>query len=219
MGEVRHGTIRRYNAYRCRCTPCRAAKSRYDVNRRRLMAYGRWTAYGDAGFVRAHVAGLMARGLSPTAIADLAGVHAECVLQVLNEQHVRGPLDINARSLLAVSFDLDAIPDRVLIDATGTRRRVQALVAIGYSLSAQCALLGRTVNNYYKVLRNPRVFAETARAVRDLYRELSRTPAPPSRGAKLACRRAARNGWLSPLAWDDIDDPNEKPKGVRREAS
>ncbi|GAA2861243.1 hypothetical protein [Nonomuraea rubra] len=219
MGEVRHGTMRRYNAYRCRCTPCRAAKSRYDINRRRLMAYGRWSAYGDANLVRMHVASLMDRGLSPSAIADLAGVHAECVLQVLGNEHVRGPLDINARSLLSVSFDLDAVPDRVMVDATGTRRRVQALVAIGYSLSAQCAVLGRTVNNYYKVLRQPKVFAETARAVRDLYRELSRTPAPPSHGATLARRHAARNGWLSPMAWDDIDDPREKPKGLRREAS
>lgn len=219
MGDVRHGTMRRYNAYQCRCALCRAAKSRYDVNRRRLMAYGRWSAYGDAGLVRAHVAGLTARGLSATAIADLAGVHVDCVLRVIGEEHVRGPLDINARSLLAVSFDLDAIPDRVLVDATGTRRRVQALVALGYSLSAQCAVLGRTVNNYYKVTRKPKVFAETARAVRDLYRELEMTPAPPSHGAVLARRHAARNGWLPPLAWDDIDDPREKPKGLRREAS
>lgn len=220
MAEVRHGTIRRYSAYRCRCGSCKGAKSRYDVNRRRLMAYGQWTAYGDAGAVREHIAALIDRGLSATAIADLAGVNVDCVLRVLGAEHVRGPLDINARSLLAVTFNLDAIPARVMVDATGTRRRVQAMAVMGYSLSAQSALLGRTVNNYHKVLRNPKVFAETARAVRDLARELAMTPAPPSHGATLARRMAARSGWLPMVAWDDIDDPREKPKGVaRREAS
>lgn len=219
MSEARHGTLRRYNFYRCRCLSCRKAKSRYDTNRTRMMAYGRWTSYRDPGLVRAHVSQLMARGLSMTAIAELAGVAHDCVLDLMAHTHKRGLYPVNADALLAVSFDLDVIPDRVMIDATGTRRRVQALVTMGYSLSAQCALLGRTVNNFYKVLRKPKVFAETARAVRDLFRELSMTPAPPSHGATLARRMAARNGWLSPLAWDDIDDPREKPKGLIREAS
>lgn len=212
MGEknVRHGR-RRYNAYRCRCTRCRTAESRYDTNRTRLIAYGRWAAYSDAEPVLAHVQALMARGLTPTAISDLAGVNPDCVTRVLAGNHIRGPLTINAQCILAVTFDLDALPDRTHVDAAGTRRRVQALMALGYSMSVQAAHLGKTVSNFYKVLRNPKVFASTARAVRDLYNALSMTPAPLSHGAKLARSMAARNGWPTPVAWDDdlIDLPDD----------
>lgn len=212
--DVRHGSTRRYHFYRCRCSACRDAKSRYNANRTRLIAYGRWRTYTDPSPAREHVSRLMARGLSMTAVADMAGVAHDCVLDLMAGTHKRGLYVVNAAALLSVSFDLDVIPDRVLVDATGTRRRVQALATLGYSLSAQSARLGRTVNNYYKVLRKPRVFAETARAVRDLYSELSMTPAPPSHGATLARGMAARNGWVSPLAWDDIDNPDARPQGV-----
>jgi hypothetical protein len=186
------------------------AKSRYDTNRTRLMAYGRWNSYSDPGLVRAHIEGLMARGLSMTAIAVMAGVSHDCVLDLMAGVHRRGPYVANAEALLAVSFTLDAIPDRVMIDGAGTRRRIQALMAIGYSLNEQAGRLGRTVNNYYKVPRKPRVFAGTARAVRDLYDELAMSPAPPSRGATMARSMAAHNDWTPPAGWDDdlIDLPD-----------
>ncbi|MFD9950552.1 hypothetical protein ACFWYW_57510 [Nonomuraea sp. NPDC059023] len=219
MSTVRHGTCRRYSAYKCRCTPCKAAKSRYDANRTRLIAYGQWETYTDVEPVRAHVAELMRHGLAKTTIADLAGVSHDCVLDLMAGRHSRGLYVVNAQALLAVSFNLDLLPARSAVGAMGTRRRIQALAALGYSLTEQARRLGRTVNNFHAVLGKPKVFAGTARAVRDLYELLSMTPAPPSHGAKLARSMADRNGWLPPLAWDDIDDPNEKPKGVRKEAS
>lgn len=197
MAEVKHSAMR-------------VAKNRYKANRNRMIAYGLWSSYADAEVVRAHVAGLMARGLSRYAIADLAGVSPACVAGLMAGGHVRGPYAITAKSLLAVTFDLDAIPGRASVDAAGTRRRVQALIAIGYSLSDQAAQLGRSVTNYYKVARNPRVSAETARAVRDLYDRLSETAAPPSSGATMARSMAARHGWPPPAGWDDdlIDLPD-----------
>jgi hypothetical protein len=206
MAETKHGTKKR----NCRCSSCRTAKNRYKANRNRLIAYGRWSSYRDPEAVRAHVAGLMARGLSKYAIAGLAGVSDACVADLMAGGHVRGLLAISADCLLAVTFDLDAIPGRASVDAAGTRRRVQALIALGYSLSDQAAQLGRSVNNYYRVPRRLRVSAETARAVRDLYDRLSETAAPPSSGATMARSMAARNDWPPPAGWDDdlIDLPD-----------
>lgn len=99
------------------------------------------------------------------------------------------------------------------IDSTGTARRLQALVAIGY---AQSYLWDRITGdakrqNMAYVIRQqrPTVNAETARKVAELYDELSMTPGPSER----ARRKAAYYGWAPPLAWDedDIDNPEAHP--------
>jgi cobalamin biosynthesis protein CbiG len=46
-----------------------------------------------------------------------------------------------------------------------------------------------------------------------LYDELSATPGP----SEVAARHARERGWAPPLAWDDIDDPEDRPQGVARE--
>lgn len=115
------------------------------------------------------------------------------------------------------------------VDATGTRRRIEALVWCGWSLARLSARLGTSDSHARKILTSRRVAAATERAVRELYRELwSQAPpeaAPYDRRAASRARSFARaRGWVPPAAWDDdeIDDPAARPaegweRGDRRE--
>jgi hypothetical protein len=216
----RHGTLRRYNEGKCRCDLCCDAKSVYTANRKRKIAYGQWEPYTDAELIRAHVTDLVARGMAYSHIAALAGVSKECVTTLVYGSARRGRppssrlLSDRAAAILAVTFDLDALPDRARVDATGTRRRAQALAVLGHSIKWQAGQLGRSCSNYHDVTEASKVFVITARQVRDLYAEWAMRPPPESHGAKVARTYALRKGWVSPFAWDDIDDPAAKPVGV-----
>lgn len=105
-------------------------------------------------------------------------------------------------------------------DFTGTERRLQALVASGYSqaqiareMSTHESWLSRLVNGY-----GHSVNAETVARVKQVYDRLAMTPGPSDR----ARRQARERGWAPPLAWDDddIDNPAAKPDvGVHRPVS
>lgn len=94
-----------------------------------------------------------------------------------------------------------------VVDATGTRRRLRALAALGWPMVILAAQLGYREAQAVSRLCQPgttRVNVATAAAVRRLYDQLSMTPGPSPR----ARATAARSGWLPPLAWDDADLDN-----------
>ncbi len=97
----------------------------------------------------------------------------------------------------------------LVIDGTGTRRRLQALVAIGWPGPAIAERIGFDQAMVMRLYHASRVNVATATAVRELYRQLSDTPGPSWRSP----HRAAANGWVPPIAWDDdtIDDPEVSP--------
>lgn len=103
------------------------------------------------------------------------------------------------------------------IDGTGTRRRIRALMALGWSTTLLDAELGRKRTYTAAVVsaEGP-VRRSTADEYAALYDRLCMTmPPTATRYDKQRASRvrnlAGRNGWLSPLAWDDIDDPSERP--------
>lgn len=100
-----------------------------------------------------------------------------------------------------------------LVDATGTRRRIQGLVALGHTLVALSNELGMSTRYAGKVLIVEKVRPETERAVRDIYERLSMT-VPSGWTADRNRRLAKAKGWAPPLAWDDIDNPAETPQGL-----
>lgn len=92
------------------------------------------------------------------------------------------------------------------VDALGTRRRLQALAALGWPFRVVSVELGWEPTMAQKLTKVDRVWADTAADVRVVYDRLSMTPGP----SEQTRRRAARAGWLPPLAWDDdrLDDPD-----------
>lgn len=214
---MEHGTLTGYKIHRCRCDACTAANRRYVNRRERLIAYGRWEFMVDAAPVREHVHALGARGLGWKRVAKLSGVSNGAMSKLLygDRGHGLAPTKrvrpATATAILAVRADLDTLADGANTDAAGTRRRIQALACLGWSLSEQARRLGWSVQNYSILQRRQKVGAKTARAVRALYDELSMTPAGDRPGAERARRDAARKGYLPPLAWDDdlIDLPDD----------
>lgn len=97
-------------------------------------------------------------------------------------------------------------------DSTGTARRLQALVAIGYSQTALCQRLGLPSSNLALLIhgKRPNVWKKTHDRVDALFAQCWSQPILGESGDR-ARRLAAKHGWVVPLAWDDIDDPAEKP--------
>ena len=121
-----------------------------------------------------------------------------------------------AAAILAVDPSLDNAAATARVDATGTRRRLQALVFAGWPLPIMQQRLGLV--RLDRVLAAGTVTAATARAVRAFYDTYWDHPPAVStpqdrRAVTLARARAARDGFLPALTWDDdtIDDPRTVP--------
>ncbi|MFF2053845.1 hypothetical protein ACFVU2_19730 [Leifsonia sp. NPDC058194] len=107
-----------------------------------------------------------------------------------------------------------------LVDATGAVRRLQALVAIGHPQTTLASRLG-VKPPFVSILihaRHEHVSVQTHWAVAKLYSELWTHPVEGREGDRPRAIAQA-NGWVSPLAWDDIDDPKGRPnlRGVTAE--
>lgn len=220
VANHQHGTHAAYVVDRCRCRACRDAASGYERHRAKQRAYGR-QAYVPADHARTHVLHLMSQGMGWKRIAAAAGIETSVVWKLLygdpsrNQAPTKRVRPTTEAKLLAV--DLDLAPG-AKVDSTGTTRRLQALVVMGWSQSQLAARLGMLGSNLGPVIHGRRgVTQATADAVRALYDELWSTPAPPSgrHGAVPIKTRnyATRMGWVGPLAWDDdsIDDPDATP--------
>lgn len=116
----------------------------------------------------------------------------------------------------------------LLIDATGTRRRLQALNTIGWSLNDLGQRIGIHGNGLGFVIRRRKwVTPETAQKIKALYNELEMIPAPPDnhmvygKGNPVSTvkSRARNKGWIPPLCWEEetIDNPYALPVGLTHE--
>ena len=194
----------------------------YQRHRRRRTGYGMWQPYVAIEPVEAHIRALNAAGVQRTLIAALSGVSRSTLERIGRDKPSRPRLTMlrpeTAERILAVRPDrsqtVDA-PASKRVPALGTRRRIRALMALGWTGPQLAARLGMDRGNFARLLRRRQVTAETARKVADLYAALSdvRPSGDPSdRGRTIA----AREGWPPPAAWDDdrIDDPRARPAGV-----
>jgi hypothetical protein len=220
-----HGTHAGYALDGCHCWPCTNANTAYERNRNRQAVYGRWQPYVDAEPVRQHVQALMAAGMGWRRISAASGVPTGVMHRLLygarRDDGTRTPSrrvrPDTARRLTAVRLDLAG---GVPVDATGTRRRLQALIALGWARAEFARRLGVTPANFTGLMHRGQVTVRTQRKVRELYDELSMRRPPDDthrqRGSVARARNSARlAGWVPPLAWDDdtIDDPRGKPAG------
>ena len=194
----------------------------YESHRNRMMAYGRWQSIKvDAAPVRDHYRALLAAGMSRNQVSRVSGVKVDQLDNLLRARKDRG--DQPAKTVFSRTADrILAVPvpvshqvwrtaaDGQRVDPTGTSRRLQALVAIGYTQRFLAARLGVLETNMPPIVNGQRlVSAGVARTVAGLFNELQLSPGDSVR----ARNTAARRGWVSPLAWDEdtIDDPAAAP--------
>lgn len=110
------------------------------------------------------------------------------------------------------------------VDATGTRRRVQALMVVGYDIRWICEHAGISWKTGEMVIAKgqKRVLRTTEASVRRLYDDWWDKPRvgwdKSSRiTVTMTKNRARQRGYAPPMAWDDdtIDDPQAKPADAR----
>ncbi|MFR0351822.1 hypothetical protein [Streptomyces sediminimaris] len=222
MSDRPHGYAR-YRLDGCRCYVCGYAVSRYNENRDKAIIAGTWQPWVDAEPVRVHIRHLQSCSMGLRAIATAANVDRKRLQSILNGRPERGtgPQEklrpALAAAVLAVEPTLDNLGGAVIVSAVGTVRRLQALVAAGWSQERLAAELGMTSTNCSRLINADTVIVRTARRVRDLYDRLWNAD-PAEHGARLVDigrtkARAAHAGWAPVGAWDEdtIDDPAALP--------
>jgi hypothetical protein len=202
------------------------SRREYARWRARQIAYGRWEPWLPAAPVREHVQALRGSGASARAIGRAACVSPMTVHRLLNGESAQGCAAAHrmrareARRLLAVT-PRAATRAAARLDAAGSRRRLQALTAVGYSstaLAGHAGIAARTVGDLVNG-HTRTVSPALHRTVAALYDELWDQPPPEGTGAQrraaaMARNRGAANSWPTPMGLDDeqIDDSSYRPR-------
>lgn len=182
--------------------------------KRRLLAQlnGQPTSLIDAAPIRTHTRALVDLGWSLEAImaaSGCAGTSAGLRL-IANGTSAKAERKFGAVAAMPLSVHVPAhVPDTCLVPSLGATRRVRALMALGWRHEDITPLIGRT-SHHLASGRYPRMLALDWRLVDAAYERLSGAPG----GSDRARARAVAAGFAPPLAWSDIDDPNETPKGM-----
>lgn len=92
-----------------------------------------------------------------------------------------------------------------LVPVEPTRRKVQALAWLGWSLADMARDFGTTQQALQKSLRKDMIRRTTAAKVDGWYLDHEMTHAPDTPYSRRTKAAALRCGWLPPLAWEDID--------------
>lgn len=220
-----HGTRTAYVVDGCRCRPCIDASTTAEGRRRKLRAFGRQELDRvDAGPVREHMEYLRANGVSLKQLAKVTGLSASAVSAIRYGRTERGHdpyprvTKNTAEKILAVKPTMDTMAPGRAIDSTGTVRRLQALITIGWSQARLAEHLGMNSGNFGTLMNSTQCTVKKALAVRAIYERSWNKPQTghdwhSKTSATRARNYAAARGWLPPMAWDDdtIDDPATMP--------
>lgn len=203
----RHPSETAYQAG-CRCFECWRSRSRKQKRYRAKYVAG-WRSLVDSAGVRVCVDRWVAAGFSFSAIGAAAGVSPAMVRQVSAGMHPQVRAVLAERICAVTAADLVAsVPPDAWVPRVGAVRRLQGLQVMGWPL--------RQISpGHYSMIAelssSPRLSMRRRNfdLVRAAYDEKSMVPGP-SRSTRL---RAAAQGFVPPLAWDDecIDDPAAVP--------
>ncbi|MYR83833.1 hypothetical protein GTY41_02440 [Streptomyces sp. SID685] len=216
--ETWHGTPSGYRCHGCRCTSCTAAHNDRQAYWYRLKGYGTWTPMVDAEPARQHINMLRSYGIGVLRVAKLADVNRSVIQKIVYSHQGRPPQrrvrENIARKILAVQPSFDHLADHAIIPGTGTTRRIQALVRIGWPAAELALRLQVHRRRVDQILSADRVTVKSARTIKALYEELWNQD-PLNHGVAehekaRAISRGQANEWPPPAAWDDdeIDDPD-----------
>lgn len=178
----------------------------YDVAR------GVYRGYVDATAARARVQALIDRGFTATSIGLAAHVSHDTVTRVAAGTARLWQATARALENVTEAQVITATPTNGYVPRLGATRRVRALQRLGWNMPAIADHAGiklRTVHSIVDPHQGDRTITHgTHDAIDKAYRALCMTVGPDARTARMGERR----GWAAPLAWDDIDNPDEQPQ-------
>lgn len=106
---------------------------------------------------------------------------------------------------------------RSYVTPIGLQRRLQALGILGYSMQQISAGTGLDLDGITRLRRRENVthcHPHMYKPILAFYDAHHMKPEPASRKSSRVANYARAMGWASPMAWENIDDPGEKPKGI-----
>lgn len=175
--------------------------------------------------VQAHILTLEAAGMSASAIAALAECHEAAIVRIATGA---GEFAVpvhreTADRILLIPIELTAMPTLNQLPSRGSRRRIQALGAMGWSTTLLAREAGIPEHSLEAVLSTPLISVSKERAISGLFRKLWDQPAPegtPDEQFHKICAlsRAESEGWVTALAWDDIDQDDDPAPTPRHDA-
>lgn len=213
--DHKHGaTSTCYTLHRCRCvTSCRPAQAARHRTARRLQAYGRWDrAHQSSWHALTHVLVLSRFGYNQEQIARAAGISARTVYRIASG---KAPTIFGRvhRAILSVEPTISDLDSSTRIPSTGSRRRVEALACLGWSIAAIADQMGITRAALSERVNTRETTVESHLQLAAVYERLWNTHPSAATLTEAGMitrtrRRAAREGWVPPMGWDDIDtDP------------
>lgn len=158
--------------------------------------------YINSARVKSRLNELHDAGRSWREVARMVGMTEQGLYYLLDRDRVRK--GTATKIMWAAETELSRT---ALVDATGTVRRVNALAAVGWPKRAQAERLGISFRRLSALQKQSQVCVDTAIRVSSLFEELAMKPGP----SDWSRMNARSKGWPPPLAWDDIDDPDERP--------
>lgn len=210
--DKRHGTEHGARRHRLEgeqpCEACYEGHRRYyrRYHKERRKGYVRRLPIGTGG-VWNEIDKAYQWGYTFTEIANAVGVSRAHLYNI----HAEGPQrKVTPKTWQALrKFNVRQLRG----SPTGTIRRLQALHAAGWTSAYVMRQAGMEAEPGKRALRGEHTTfqAHSREAIADVYDRLEMQTPPPGRHTTRARNRAKREGWAPPLAWDNIDDPNEQP--------
>lgn len=217
-----HNTLTCYTDYRCRLPECVDRYNAYNSPRVRAKRAGTWNGLVDAAAVREHIRMLQDHGISPSSIAETCGIAKQSVIDFTKPQPGKNRGRRQRTSHETAAKILAVTPHNLVrrrVDPTGSRRRLQALVAAGWPLNhiaAQTSLKASSVGDFmHRSMLLLSTVNEIAQAFDTLQDQEPTRRGVDRRQARRAREWAAREKWPTPAYWaermDVIDDPDFEP--------
>lgn len=174
--------------------PCRSCARKRKQYRREYDRGLRRTC--DAAACRQHLQMLARLKIGLRTISRATGVTMPSLLHIAKGSRTRIKIDTARRILGFTPADAATIANDALVDATATRLRFQALIALGYTQEYISHATGRS--NVDFDLRD-RIKRRRALAILELCKQVGDTPGP----SRKAALQARRKGWRPPADYDE----------------
>lgn len=213
-----HGTYARANGspgYRkpCNCEPCTLEKRRANKRWKLRKARG-LSASIDATPAREHLA-MLRETRTWESIAQASDVTYSSLMYVASG--TRETIHVNTHNAILAVKPLDKPLPSLQVDSLISRRRLRALMVIGYStrvLARECRVAKDRVHEIAMDLQ-PTVRYDIAERIEAAYERLAFRPPALDKYTARTRNLAASRGWHGPLAWDgNIDDPAAEPEAL-----